>query len=85
MELKRFSGFDVTYDPKEYDRDDQDKELDVLNNKEYLDFLKKDGKSIRIRKIDTVADEIILVYYDNIPQSPEKEQAPFNRFAEIDI
>ena len=85
MEMKRFTGFDLSYDPEEYAENERIDEEDILKNKEYVDFLRKEGKSIKIRKIDNIDDGLIIVYYDIIQKSPEKEPDEYNRFADLDL
>jgi hypothetical protein len=83
MELKRFTGFDVECIDEDHDEDSED----LLLNDEYLDFLRQDGVSIKIRKIVYVNEETIHVYYDglNTTLSTSDPKKKFNRFSDLEM
>jgi hypothetical protein len=58
----------------------------AIQNKEFIEFLKQDNVSIRIRKIDihnrTYA---ATVFYDDIQVLPNNAIKPANRFSDLEM
>jgi hypothetical protein len=81
MNIKLFDHINFKEPLKQtnYDKDS----LGSMKHVQYHEFLKKDKKTIKIRKIFHIPDSnVVYVYYDDIPQQKENE---VDRFADLDL